>query len=88
MLANSFAQDIQVVVGVTRSSDTLVLSIDPWDNCPSEAAREEGCLCNECEFWGHEVRGVDWSEFSLCCFGGKQAAVSKTALQSSSTPKY
>lgn len=70
--ADSFGQDVQVVISVTRSSDALVLSIDPWDNCPSEIAKEDGCSCNECEFWGQEVRGVDWTEFSLCYFKRKQ----------------
>jgi len=65
---DSFGQYIQVVVGITGASDSQVLSIDPWDNCPFEVAKEEGLYCNECEFWGREVQGIDWSEFSLCLF--------------------
>jgi hypothetical protein len=63
-----FGQYIQVVVGITGASDSQVISIDPWDNCPDEIAKEEGLHCNECEFWGQEVRGIDWAEFSLCRF--------------------
>jgi hypothetical protein len=59
---------IQVVVHVQKVGSTHIFSIDPWDNCPSEAARGEGQSCNECAFWGQEVRGIDWSEFSLCLF--------------------
>lgn len=35
-------QYVQVVVGITGASDSQVLSIDPWDNCPFEVAKEEG----------------------------------------------
>jgi hypothetical protein len=62
------AQQIQVAVSVQDAGTNLNVSVDPWDNCPSEIAREEGRLCNECECWGREVQGVDWSEFSLCSF--------------------
>jgi len=69
---DSFGQYIQVVVGITGASDSQVLfSIDPWDNCPFGVAKEEGRYCNECEFWGQKVRGIDWAEFSLCCFRDK-----------------
>ena len=33
-----------------------------------EIAKAEGLHCNECEFWGQKVRGIDWAEFSLCYF--------------------
>ena len=59
------AIDVQVTVCVQEGNQ---ISVDPWDNCPSEEAKEEGRYCNQCEFWGQEVRGVDWSEFSLCLF--------------------
>ncbi len=68
---DSFGQYIQVVVDITGVSDSQVLSIDHWDNCPFEVAKEEGQYCNQCEFWGREVRGIDWAEFSLCCFKDK-----------------
>jgi hypothetical protein len=61
-------ENVQVVVSIAESSNGLVISVDPWGNCPSEVAKEEGRFCNECEFWGKEVRGVDWAEFSLCYF--------------------
>lgn len=59
---------IQVAVAVRGTANKFDVSIDPWDNCPSEIAKEEGRYCNECEFWAHEVKGIDWSEFSLCLF--------------------
>jgi hypothetical protein len=62
---------IQVVVHLQKAGSTQTFSIDPWDNCPSEVAREEGQICNECVFWGQEVQGVDWSEFSLCLFDSR-----------------
>lgn len=65
---DSPGQHIQVVVSITVPSGSPVFSIDPWGNCPSEIAKEEGRYCNECEFWGGKVEGIDWSEFSLCCF--------------------
>ena len=68
------AQQIQVAVSVQDAGTNLIVSVDPWDNCPSEIAREEGRLCNECEFWGREVQGVDWSESSLCLFDGEREA--------------
>jgi hypothetical protein len=66
--ADLAGQYIQVVVEIDGASGSQVLSIDPWDNCPFEMAREEGRYCNECEFWGQEVRGIDWAEFSACYF--------------------
>ena len=68
---DSAGQYIQVVVDISGMKVSPALSIDPWSNCPSEAAREEGCTCNECEFWAGEIRGVDWHEFSLCLFDGQ-----------------
>ena len=66
---DQFDQYIQVVVSIAAASGSQVLlTIDPWDNCPFEIAKREGRYCNECEFWGQEVQGVDWTEFSLCCF--------------------
>jgi hypothetical protein len=64
-------QHIQVVISVTEASGSQVLSIDPWNNCPSQSAREEGRLCNDCEFWGREVEGIDWYEYSLCLHDSK-----------------
>jgi len=62
---------VQVVVSIQFKGDAQHLSIDPWDNCPSQLAREEGRFCNDCEFWGREVQGIDWAEFSLCMFDDK-----------------
>ena len=59
---------IQVVVSI-KNTDVV---IDPWDNCPYEVAREEGRPCNDCEFWSNEVRGIEWTEFTLCQFPGLQ----------------
>ena len=55
---------IQVAVSIKETRVT----IDPWSNCPSQIARDEGRACNECEFWGREVQAIDWSEFTLCLF--------------------
>ena len=66
--ADLSGRNVRVVVDVTGPDDALVLSIDPWSNCPFETAKEEGRFCNECEFWGSQVRGVDWAEFSLCLY--------------------
>ena len=62
-------QYVQVVVSIRVEDVNHNLCVDPWDNCPSVVAKEEGRLCNECEFWGREVQGIDWYEFSLCLFG-------------------
>lgn len=59
---------IQVVVSIKGTE----VVIDPWDNCPYEDAKEEARPCNDCEFWGNEVRGIDWTEFTLCQFRGIQ----------------
>jgi hypothetical protein len=59
-------QYIQVVVSIRDGEDKHEFTIDPWDNCPSEMIREEGRYCNDCEYWGRHVEGIDWSEFSLC----------------------
>jgi hypothetical protein len=66
---NHAGLEVNVVVEVRFDQSSLTVFIDPWNNCPSEEARDEGRQCQECEFWGREVRGVDWSEFSLCMFG-------------------
>jgi hypothetical protein len=69
--SGSSNQYIQVVVDVQDrqgEGNIPIFSIDPWDNCPSEVGKEEGWLCQECEFWGREVQGIDWAEFSLCSF--------------------
>jgi hypothetical protein len=60
--------EVNVVVAVQFDGPSLAIFVDPWDNCPSEEARNEGRQCQECEFWEQEVRGVDWHEFSLCAF--------------------
>ena len=66
--------DLPVQALEQRVPMALIVSVDPWSNCPSEIAREEGRLYNECEFWGREVQGVDWSESSLCLFDGEREA--------------
>ena len=65
---------VQVVVSITEESGDQILAIDPWGNCPSATAREEGRSCADCEFWGNEVEGIDWYEFSLCLFDGRQCS--------------
>jgi len=65
-------QYVQVVVSVQGADPSQSLSIDPWDNCPSGTAREEGRSCNDCEFWDREVKAIDWYEFSLCLFDSEQ----------------
>jgi len=60
--------EVNVVVAIQLDQSAMAVFIDPWDNCPSEEAKSEGRQCQECEFWGQEVRGVDWHEFSLCTF--------------------
>jgi hypothetical protein len=59
---------IQVVVSIKVNGSNQTMSIDPWGHCPSEIAREEGRYCGDCEFWGGEVEGIDWYEFSLCLY--------------------
>jgi hypothetical protein len=66
--SNHPSLEVRVVVAIQFDKPSLAVFIDPWDNCPSEEARDEGCQCQECEFWGQEVWGVDWHEFSLCKF--------------------
>jgi hypothetical protein len=61
-------QYIQVAVTISSEVGSEGTSVDPWSNCPSETARNEGRICNKCEFWGREVQAIDWSEFSLCLF--------------------
>lgn len=63
---------VQVAVTLQDVEGGNNLSIDPWDNCPSAEAREEGRYCNECEHWGREVKAVDWSEFSVCLLGNEE----------------
>ena len=70
--AENPGQLIQVVVCTQSGEDKPAITIDPWDNCPSQVGREEGWSCEDCEFWGGEVRGIDWSEFSLCLFDGTE----------------
>ena len=62
------SKHIQVAVTVSKEDGANALTIDPWSNCPSADAREEGRCCNDCQFWGGEVEAIDWSEFSLCEF--------------------
>lgn len=59
---------IQVAVFLEDTRDYPYFSVDPWDNCPSPDAREEGRSCDECEFWGRRVESEDWVAFSLCRF--------------------
>ena len=68
MRENAAGQPIQVAVTINQADISQTLSVDPWSNCPSETAREEGRFCNECRFWGAEVEAIDWCEFSLCLF--------------------
>ena len=59
---------IQAAIFLQETGDFPYFSVDPWDNCPSTVAREEGRACDECEYWGREVEAVDWIELSRCCF--------------------
>jgi hypothetical protein len=59
---------IQVIVSIQDNKGKQIFSVDPWNNCPSEIVSEEGRFCNDCEFWGRRVEGIDWFEFSLCLF--------------------
>ena len=68
---NLSEQYVQVIVSIEADKVPPVFTIDPWDNCPCEAAKEEGRFCNECEWWGRVVEGYDWSELSLCLFDGE-----------------
>lgn len=68
-LQQSYSSElIQVVVSIKGTE----IIIDPWDNCPYEVAREEGRPCNGCEFWGNEVQGIEWTEFTSCQFRSAQ----------------
>jgi hypothetical protein len=62
---------IQVVVSVQSEESALVILIDPWDNCPSQVAKDDGRNCIDCKHWGRDVKGVDWLEFSSCLFDGQ-----------------
>jgi hypothetical protein len=64
---------IQVTASVRSRDGDNVLILDPAENCPSEIARAERRLCNNCEFWTHELRGIDWSDFVVCRFDGAEA---------------
>lgn len=66
--SESTGRYIRVVISIAESSEGQILSIDPWNNCPSQSARAEAQFCNLCEFWGKEVEGVDWHEYSLCLY--------------------
>jgi hypothetical protein len=59
---------VQVVVTLQGEDKSLIIEVDPWSNCPSAEAREEGRYCNDCEFWGHKVQAIDWGEYSICQF--------------------
>ena len=63
---------VQVAVTLDAGHGGRHFSVDPWDNCPSAEAREEGRYCNECEYWGREVKAIDWSEFSICLFNNEE----------------
>lgn len=73
-LSNNQSLEVKVVVAIKSEQSSLEVFIDPWDNCPSEEARDEARECQECEFWGQEVWGDDWHEFSLCTFPGNEAS--------------
>ena len=59
---------IQVAVTVESDGTQTELTVDPWGNCPSAIARNEGRSCEVCPFWGGEVTCIDWIEFSVCLF--------------------
>jgi hypothetical protein len=67
---------VQVAVFMDDTWPYPFFSVDPWDNCPFQVAREEERSCDECEFWGRRVESEGWIAFSLCLFEeGKQASV-------------
>jgi hypothetical protein len=59
---------VQVAITIAGKDSNLDFSVDPWSNCPSAEAREEGRYCDECQHWGRKVEAIDWSEFSICLF--------------------
>lgn len=63
---------VQVAVTLQAEDSSHNLSVDPWSNCPSAEAKEEGRYCNECEYWGRKVEAIDWSEFSVCLFNNEE----------------
>lgn len=65
-------RQVQVAVTLHGENNRLNISVDPWSNCPSAEAREEGRYCNECEYWGRKVEAFDWSEFSVCLFDNEE----------------
>jgi hypothetical protein len=63
---------VQVAVTLQREEKGIILTVDPWSNCPSAEAREDGLCCSECEYWGRRVEALDWNEFSVCLFTNEE----------------